>query len=510
MKVVSVAEMRRIDELAQTRHGIDAFSLMSEAGRSIAETFDTTYKPEAICVVCGRGNNAGDGFVAARVLHEMGRNVTVVCLEPATSYTGAARKAWELLCETKTAIVTRFELSSCLQKAEIVVDALLGTGTTGPARGEYGAVIRELNSSGKQIVSADVPSGLRELKPNDEMGDVINATMTLTIGLPKRMLLTLPGSGFAGRVVALPINFPQALLESDEWTLNLATESDMANWLPERRLDSNKGTYGSVGLIGSAVSYAGATVLTARGALRAGCGLATIYSLAETNVIYKTALPEATSIILDGGKYGYYDIQAGKSFATGHTDHTVLTMGPGLGLTPETKVFFRHVMSAWSEPLILDADALNILSEGMLDCLAGREECLLTPHPGEMARLLGISIKEVQADRLTVVRNFALAHQVTVLLKGAGTLVARPNGQTWLVRGAEPALAKGGTGDVLTGVIASLYAQGMPLWQAAVLGASAHLAAGSRCSSQFGSRGVLASDVADAIPLVLDTFQKTG
>ncbi len=506
MKLVSVAEMRRIDEMAQTQHGLDAYDLMAEAGRAIAETILKTYQPESVCVLCGKGNNAGDGFVVARVLHEMGLSVTVVCLESPSAYSGAADKAWKLLSKTKIPTVKRSKLTISLSKVDVIVDALLGTGITGPARGDYAAVIREVNAFGKEIVSIDVPSGLRELRPQEEPGDVINAALTVTIGLPKTILLTLPGSDFAGRVIVLPINFPKVLLESSEWLLNWAQGAELASWLNPRPPDSNKGTYGNVGIIGSATAYAGATLLVARAALRTGCGLASIYTVAETNAIYKTALPEATSIILDGGKYGYFDEASGKHFAASRKDHTVLTMGPGLGTALETKQFLKKVLSVWSEPLVLDADALNILSDGMLDLLKGREEVLLTPHPGEMARLTGLTVKQVQADRVGVVRTFAQTHQVTVLLKGAGTLVARPDGQTWLIPGAEPALAKGGTGDVLTGVIASLYAQGLPMWQAAVMGAFVHLAAGSRCAALFGSRGVLASEVADAIPLILDSF----
>jgi NAD(P)H-hydrate epimerase len=506
MKVVSSAEMREIDDRAQTRHGIDAFNLMTHAGRGIADQVMDAFQPQRACIVCGKGNNAGDGFVVAQRLYECGREVSLVCMEAPQAYQGAARQAWDAL-SSKIRRHTREDLKAALSDADVVVDALLGTGISGAARGAYADVIRELNGCGKPVVAVDVPSGLRELKSGEEQGEVICAKMTVTVGLPKTMLLKYPGSEFAGRLTILKINFPDELLTSDEWQLNWAVPREMKQWIVPRRPDSNKGTWGHVGIVGSALEYAGATVMVARGALRAGCGLATIYTLPAANAIYKMALPEATSVIIGHETDAVFSEAAAEQFLESCKDHSVLTVGPGLGTSGGAKAFLHRLLQTWKLPLILDADALNILSDGGLGCLRDRTECLITPHPGEMARLTGSSVAELQRERESVTRSFAQEHGVTVLLKGTGTLIARPDGQAWLVPGEEAALAKGGTGDVLTGVIAGLFAQGMPLWQAAVTGATAHLHAGHCQATKSGSRGVLATEIADEVPRVLDDME---
>ncbi len=504
MKLLSAEEMRRLDDLAQNQHGLDGSDLMAEAGRAIALEVERSYKPDRICIVCGKGNNAGDGFVVARQFHQLGREVVVVALEPGDSYSGAAKDAWQKLKNTSISVVSREKLSTVLQRSNVVVDAILGTGIKGEVRAEYASVIQEINDSGQPVVAADVPSGLRDLAAGEELGAVVRANVTVTIGLPKTMLLTYPGAAFTGRLVVAKINFPGELLAADEWKLNWASRAEVAEWLPERKPDSNKGTYGNVGIIAGSSSYAGATILAARAALRAGCGLSTIYTLPELNHIFKIALPESTSVLLEGGSGGTWDSTAAESFSRNQKNNAVLAVGPGFGTEPGTKEFFSKLLDSWSGPMVIDADGLNLLSDGLLEKIQNREDCILTPHPGEMGRLTGTDAKAVQADRIGVARKFAVDNGVIVLLKGTGTVIARPDGQVWLVPGAEPALAKGGTGDVLTGAIASLFAQGMPMWQAAITAATAHLDAGSLCARRTGARGVLASEVADALSVALD------
>lgn len=504
MKLVSAAEMRRLDEAAQRDYGIESSSLMAEAGRAIALEIERAYRPEKICVVCGKGNNAGDGFVVARQFHELGREVTVVTLEAADAYTGAAKRAWDKLKTTGVSILPRQKLPAAAASADVIVDAILGTGIQGPVREEYASIFTEINESRRPVVSADVPSGLRDLEPGEEPGDCVRANVTVTIGLPKTMLLAHTAAPYVGRLVVAPINFPRELLNGAAWQLNWAAPAELTTWLPERKPDSNKGTYGSVGIIAGADSYAGASLLVARAALRTGCGLAAIYTLPALNSIFKIALPEATSVLLDSKLTGRWDVTSAEAFAREHKQNSVLTVGPGLGTSPETRDFFSGILDSWHGPMVIDADGLNLLADSLLQKVQGREDCILTPHPGEMGRLTGTNAAEVQKNRLAIARSFAVEHRITVLLKGADTLVARPDGQVWYIAGAEPALAKGGTGDVLTGAIASLFAQGIPMWQAAVLAATAHIEAARLCVKTSGARGVLASEIADAIPVALD------
>lgn len=506
MKVATASQMRRIDELSQEQFGISGWALMQEAGRAVANLADKTFYPNRVCVVCGKGNNGGDGLVVAHEFHQIGREVSVVCLDDPVAFTGPAAEAWNLLQQTKVPVCSADELEEKIANSDLVIDAILGTGLSGAPREPAASAIRTINKSDKPVVAVDVPSGLRDgLKSNSPTDEtIICATVTYSIGLPKTMLLTLPGISYAGHLEVLPINFPHQLLQSDDIELNWATWEEMKDWVPVRPLDSNKGTFGHVGIIGSALSYAGASVLVSRAALRTGCGLATVYTLPSVNAILKTAIPEATSVILDSSFADHFDSSSGEQFAELDRQHTVLCGGPGLGTAPETADFLWCVLRHWKGALVLDADALNLLADGMLGLIGGREHCVITPHPGEMARLLDTTVAEVQADRQKAASGFAQRHGVTVLLKGAGTLVARPDGQCWIIPGAESALAKGGTGDVLTGAIASLIAQGMQPWQGAIVGATAHLEAGMRVAEQRGQRGVLAGEVADEIPLVLD------
>lgn len=506
MKVVSVAEMREIDERAQRQFGVDGFALMEAAGRGIGDVILREFSPEKVSVVCGKGNNGGDGFVIAQHLHEAGCDVRLFCLEKPESYEGAARRAWEGMTGRLRDGAAR-NLDECLEHGDVIVDALLGTGISGAPRGEYERVISQLNGQVKPVVAVDVPSGLREMSAGEPMGEVVRARMTVTVGLPKVILLTLPGLELAGELRILTINFPEELLTSEEWKLNWASESVQREWLPRRTAESNKGTWGHVGIIGSTVEYAGAAALTARGALRSGCGLATIYTLPVVNPVYKCLLPEATSVLIGRADDAAFTGAAAEDFVQLAREHTVLVAGPGMGQNRATAEFLLRVLNFWRKPIILDADGLNLLSHGLRPALTGLQDCLITPHPGEMARLFNTSVEQVQANRMESAREVARMYNITVLLKGAGTVVARSDGQAWLIPGAEPALAKGGTGDVLAGVIAGLFAQGMPLWQAAVLGATVHLQAGKNCVRLRGSRGVLAGEVADEVPHVLDLLE---
>lgn len=504
MKVVSVQQMREMDERAQVEFGLSGFDLMQAAGTAMADFVVERYShAQVFCIVCGKGNNAGDGFVMAQRLHERGLTVQVVCLELPESYTGPAQQAWDGLAP-KIGVKKPEELAGALAAADIIVDALLGTGTSGPARDAYAEAIAQINATSSPVVALDLPSGLRERAPQDPVGEIIQADLTLTVGAPKTILLTGSGLACSGEMAVLPINFPPEVLNDKRYQLNWASESTMAGWLPPRLPDSNKGTWGHVGIVGGTPEMAGATLMTSRAALRAGCGLATIFTLASTNEIFKIALPEATSHIVGAPEDSTMTARAAEQVLQKADKHRILTMGPGLGTLPGAQAFVVGVMNQWKRPIILDADALNILADGWTGMLREHSDCLITPHPGEMARLVGTSVPEVQAHREETARGFAKKYGVTVLLKGEGTLIARADGQTWLVPGAEPALAKGGTGDVLTGVIAGLFAQGMSLWQAAVVGAWAHLHAGKSCAQQRGSRGVLASEVADEVPRVLD------
>jgi ADP-dependent NAD(P)H-hydrate dehydratase / NAD(P)H-hydrate epimerase len=528
MKVATAAQMRQIDEQTSREFGITSSELMENAGRAVADLARETYAPGRVCVVCGKGNNAGDGFVAARWLKANTVDVDVVLLADPGGLTGAAAEAYQRMLGAGITPLPHVELENCLKEAHLAIDALLGTGIRGPATGEIAEAIAALNRSPVPVVSVDVPSGLRELAPGEDHGPVVNAEMTITIGLPKVALLDAAGFERAGEIAVAPINFPRALLESDELKLNWASRAELASWLPERPSVSHKGTYGSVGFVAGSAPYAGAAILAARAALRAGCGLAYIFTTEELNPIYKAALPEAVTSIVPSKTGQWLDASSTEAILNAAQTMTVLAVGPGIGISHGHAEMVCDLVGGSKKGMVLDADALTCLCHPAtldmfpgekgrkprgeqplhVNVLRGRGNIVLTPHPGEMARMTGATTKEVQSQRLTVAQGFADEYGTPLLLKGASTVIALPEGQAYINPGATSALAKGGSGDVLTGLIASLMAQGVEPGKAAILGAYVHLEAGRMCADRVGVRGVLAGEVADAIPLVMREMER--
>ncbi len=512
MKVVTAAQMRAMDERAQTEFGIPGDDLMVEAGRAVAAEIIDRFEPCPTVIVCGKGNNAGDGFVIARTLAEFDHPVTVVLIARADELRGSAARAFEALGGIGVPVFPPGEhcerLVSCLEGAGLVVDALLGTGVKGPVTGEFARAISIINDSEAPVVAVDVPSGLRELDPGEDPGPVVQADLTVTIGLPKVALLTMPGWLNAGELVVRPINFPPRILEDNGVSLNFATDLLLRSWLPPRPDESNKGDFGRVGILAGSGPCAGAAILAARAAFRAGAGLITIFTPPELNGVYKTALPEATTCIVPGeGPDGAMGAGAASAVLAGAARMDALVVGPGLGTGDSQATLVREVLAGFGGPAVVDADALTVLARGGLERLEGRGNLVLTPHPGEMARLNAADVESVQRDRIGTAQRFAGRHGVTLLLKGACTVVARPDGQAWLNPGACGALAKGGTGDVLSGVIAGLMAQGAEAWTAALLGAHLHLAAGMALAERGNARSVLAREVADEIPGALTALE---
>lgn len=497
MKVVTAAQMSEIDRRAQTEFGISEDCLMTEAGRAVARVIRDRFSPQRVCVVCGKGNNAGDGYVVARELHLAKADVTVVAVVSPSELRGAASRAYASAVQAGVPIVGPDPLPDLLAQADVVVDALLGTGVKGPVRQEWEPVVLEISRAPGIVVAVDVPSGVRELHPGETLGTVISADLTVTIGCPKLALLTYPGSEHVGELIVERINFPAELLDSEALELNYEPPSRLGTWIPHRPAIGHKGTFGKVGIIAGSPPFAGAAILSTRAALRAGCGLAYLFTTAALNPVYKMAIPEAVTVIVSEDPKGYLTEEAHGEILRRTQELDALAIGPGLGTTVRQQRLVRELIRQSTIPMVVDADALTCLAEELPQL---RESIVLTPHPGEMARLLGKTTAEVQAARIEAVRSLATRTGATVLLKGADSLIARPDGQVWISPGATSALAKGGTGDVLTGLIASLLAQGMAPWQAALLGAQVHLRAAIRCARAIGERGVLASEVADALP----------
>ena len=510
IKVATTATAREIDRRAQEEFHIPGDDLMSEAGRAVAREVIDRFETGPVFVVCGKGNNGGDGIMAARTLTEFGYPVTLVMTHDFGALQGSAARAFEGLHGVGVPVADFEDLETLLDGAHLVIDAVLGIGSRGPAEGPAARAIEAINESKSIVVAIDVPSGLREMGPGDDPGPIVRADLTVTMGLPKLALLTTPGWLHAGEIVVAPINFPVELLTAPDIDLNFTDTCDLLSFLPPRPADSNKGTFGRVGIVAGSAESAGAAILCARAALRSGAGLVTIFTPRSLNAIYKAALPEALTVIVetDGDDDHLTEASAAQILERAKAMN-VLAIGPGLGTEPTQAALLTKLLEGFSGSVVLDADAITILADNprAFELIKGRNNALLTPHPGEMARLLATSVEAVQTDRIATVRQFVQDHAVTLLLKGATTLVGAADGQIFINAGATSALAKGGTGDVLTGLTAALIAQGATPTQAAVVGAQVHLSAGLSLAERNGERGLLASELADELPRAMASLE---
>lgn len=502
MRILDTAQMREADRRTIEDIGIPARVLMENAGRQVAVAIESTFEDVAlmrVAVLCGRGNNGGDGFVTARVLSERGVDTRVYLLGSTADVTGDARANLDVLRALNIDVVevadaATWELiASRVLASDIVIDALFGTGFRGPVRGVAETIIADINASGRPVVSIDVPSGLSADHPNLD-GPAIEATLTVALGAPKLPLVLPPAEHLAGRVVIADIGIPSRIVQDVEgpW-IDMLTRGSTARLLEPRRADSHKGSYGRVLIVAGSTGHTGAAILAARAALRSGAGLVTVAAprslvpiIAAGGAEFMTlGLPETDGLV---AAEALDDVLAFRA--------DVIAAGPGLGVGPAVTAFMHGLVTRSGVPLVLDADALNAFVDSS-ELLAGHADVpvIITPHPGEMARLLGTSIDHVQADRLGVALDFARAHNVHVVLKGHRTIVADPAGAAGVNLTGNPGMATAGSGDVLTGVIAGWFAQMQDAQQAARASVYIHGLAGDLAETDRGQAALVAGDL---------------
>lgn len=514
MKILTAEQMRRVDTLTAERAGVPTLTLMENAGRQVAEFLLAEFgRPEKVTALCGKGNNGGDGLVAARHLLQEGIVPTVVLLAGPGAVQGDARANYDAYLKAGgkvASIVTEKEWEARREKlldCDVVLDAMLGTGLAGPPRGLAAKVIADLNRPDRsfRVLAVDIPSGLAS-DSGEPLGEAVRADACVTFTAPKHGQIFPPNCLQAGRLAVAPIGSPEELYSEDpELFLNLIHTRQFQSLPIRRDPQAHKGSYGHVLIVAGSRGKTGAAVLAGRAALRTGAGLVTVATPASVLPTVAVPAPELMTEPLeetDGGTVSLKAFDYGR-FARIQEGKTVLALGPGLSTHPETVEFVRSVVAQTELPLILDADALNALV-GALDVLRRRktETVVLTPHPGEMARLLGTSSEEVQRNRVEVVRRLATDFGVFVILKGYRTLLAAPSGPVFVNPAGGPGLAKGGSGDVLTGVLAGALAQfsGGPVEDVLSLAVYLHGVAGDRATESLGEQSVLASDIIGSLP----------
>jgi NAD(P)H-hydrate epimerase len=514
MKILTAAQMQRIDRLTTEKCGVPSLTLMENAGAVVVDFLTEQFEPlteHTIAILCGRGNNGGDGFVVARLLRNKGLTPRVVLLGDPASLKGDAAENYNRLAALaapgiapEPGVWHRVRLT--IADATLVIDAILGTGLSKPLEGFLLEVVRDLNRDFARvpIVAVDLPTGISS-DTGELIGECVKARASVTFTAPKIGHVFPPACEYVGRWVVRSIGTPPELLDNDpELYLNLVSAPDLA-WLAQpRKVTAHKGQFGHVLIVAGSMGKTGAAALAAQAALRAGAGLVTVATptsalpiIAGLGMEFMTEpLPEteAGTLSMRALDYGRMDkLAEGKS---------VLAIGPGLGTVAETAEFIRSVVNRYELPVVLDADGLNAFA-GCMDKLrsAGRVR-VLTPHPGEMGRLTAQTTAQILAHRIEVAREFAMKHQVHLVLKGSRTLTAMPDGQVVVNPTGNPGMATGGTGDVLTGLTAGLLAQysALPVGQVVAAAVYMHGLAGDLAAAELGQSSMLAGDLLRTLP----------
>jgi len=506
MRVLNSAQMREADRRTIEEIGIPSLVLMENAGRQTVAAMEAMYADlgdRQVAVLCGRGNNGGDGFVVARTLLQRGVDVSVFLIGRVGDVRGDARVNLEILGHLGLTVVEiadgqAWELHfSEISDCTLIVDAIFGTGLNAPLSGLMETVVADVNGSDIPVVSIDVPSGL-SADSADIIGSSIEASLTITLAAPKLPLVLPPAETRAGDIVIADIGIPTELIDAlDGPRVELLTRATLRELLTPRAADSHKGDFGRVLVVAGSRGKTGAAHLAAVGALRAGAGLVTVATPASCQAIVAALAPEYMTEALEETPDGLDPASVDRVLEMARD---VIALGPGLGQAPATREFVKTLVDRATMPLVVDADGLNAFG-GDPDKLAGREgrDVIITPHPGEMGRLVGMSADEVQASRLQIARNFAAAHHLYVVLKGHRTLIATPDEKVFINPTGNPGMATGGTGDVLTGMIAASLAQLLDAEAACKLAVYVHGLAGDLAEADEGEMAMTSGDLAGHI-----------
>ena len=516
MKILNSAEMKRVDQKTIQQVGIPGVVLMENAGLQMVKAIEDRWPPTSpmkIAIFCGKGNNGGDGYVVARHLYNRGHKPLIILLARRGEITGDAKINLNIainmgieLLEVPTHHLWQ-EQKPPLQSFDLIVDALLGTGLAKPVTGFYKEIIEEINRSGVKVASIDIPSGL-SADTSEVIGSAIKAHLTVTFACPKYAHVLPPAEEYVGRLVVADISIPRKVIEEEGVRTNLIDEELVRASFPLRKANTHKGHYGHLLIIAGSEGKTGAACMTGEGALRIGTGLVTVATPQSCNPILEVKLtevmtaplPETTDrTISEKAIEPTHHLLEGKS---------ALAIGPGLSLHSQTQYYIQQVVSTSTLPTVIDADGLN----AFVDCpdkLTGEGKSLvITPHPGELARLIKMKPEEINKDRVGICRRVAHDHHLWLVLKGYRTVISTPEGEVYINPTGNPGMASGGTGDVLTGMIAGLVAQRLPMTDALILGVYLHGLAGDLAAEQVGENYLAATDMLDFLPEALLRFEK--
>jgi hydroxyethylthiazole kinase-like uncharacterized protein yjeF len=508
VRVTTAAEMRELDRLAIDTYGIPGVVLMENAGAQVARILWQEF-PELstrrVAVLCGQGNNGGDGFVVARYLHNASVSVRVFIVGEPENIRGEARTHLQVLMRAgiapQAANTPEAVRAVCAQLPEydILIDALLGTGLKAGVSGFLQQIIGAMNASGRPVVAVDIPSGL-SADVGTLLGTHVQAHLTVTMALPKQGLLLYPAAEHVGKLVVVDIGFPAAVREHESVHCHVLEPQIIASQLVGRAADTHKGNYGHLLVVAGGLGKTGAGVLASLAALRAGAGLVSYALPHSLNAAMEAKLTEVMTLTLPEAEAGVLGADAAKRLMEWIEGKDALILGPGLGTHPETVRCVHDILRQARLPVVLDADGLNALAIDPHSLGSIQAPLILTPHLGELARLRQATTATIQADRLTAARETARAYHAVVVLKGAHTIIAEPEGALHINLTGNPGMATAGSGDVLAGVIGALLGQGYTPSLAARVGVHIHGLAGDLAAATLGERSLIAGDLIDMLP----------
>jgi hydroxyethylthiazole kinase-like uncharacterized protein yjeF len=512
MKVATAEQMQELDRKAIETYRIPGVVLMENAGRGAAEIICNIFpdlQKKRIAIIAGKGNNGGDGFVIGRHLLNQGFSIKVFLLTQPKSLRGDAEINYQIFSRMKGEVISipsskdYQKVKKDLEKFDLLIDGIFGTGLDAEVRGYYREVIEHLNSLKKPVVAIDIPSGLAA-NTGRPLGTAIRASHTITFGLPKVGHLISPGIDYVGEVKVVDIGIPRSLVGEEKIQTYLLEEEEIRSRLSlPRRLDTHKGDYGHLLVIAGSVGKTGAAAMACEAALRIGAGLVTLAIPKSLNAIMEMKLTEVMTEPLPETPKQTLSLRAFNPLLRLCEKKRAVIIGPGIGTFKETQSLILKLIKTLEIPIILDADGLTALATQPKTLPAANRSLILTPHPGEMARLINSAAKEVQEDRIGVSRRFSQSNHIHLVLKGFRTLIATPKGDVFINPTGNPGMASGGTGDVLTGMIGGLICQGFDILASLQISVYLHGLAGDQVAQELGEKSLVATDIIEKIPSLL-------
>ncbi len=508
MHIVTASQMQELDRRTIHEAGVPGKVLMERAGIGVVAALEQTFgspRGKTVTIFCGKGNNGGDGFVVARLLRGKKCKVHVCLLANPRDLKGDAKTMYQRFAKLAGtskvwASPSEAKIHQLLGHSDFVVDALLGTGISSPVQDEYRTAIEAISDSGLPAIAVDIPSGIHT-DSGAILGTAVQARLTATFGYPKLGLFLGPAIDHVGDIHYVDIGIPTNYIDDMNVSTTLITQAFIQEVLPCRKASSHKGTFGHAGIIAGSPGKTGAAALATLAALRVGTGLVTVATPESANVCLEAKTLEAMTAPMPETHEHTLSLKSLPLLHEFAQTRDAIGLGPGLTTQPETVELIQALIAEIDRPCVIDADALNALA-GDADLLnTCRSTPVLTPHPGEMARLMGHrSTQDINADRLNIARDFAQSHSCVLVLKGARTIVAGPDGKAAICPTGNPGMATAGMGDVLTGMITGLLAQGLSPWQAARAGVFLHGFAGDIAAQKIGQAGLIAGDLLACIP----------